>query len=178
MAEKEIRIYDTSNAVLKVASISFELFDASTGTLIAKALSCDLNPGHDEWGVLLPFPAGSTPLEVYTTDPRHQYPGNTIVSLEGYQTDRIDIDLQKLPSHPGGNSSKLVSSNPYEVSQWIRRGEKWTIEEKRAVRNLALNYIRLRLQLEEFGDSGLYNVERNWRESLKAIDMDPDVLSK
>lgn len=42
---KEIRIYDTSNQVLKVKGIRFELFDAVSGTLLATDVSGDLNPG-------------------------------------------------------------------------------------------------------------------------------------
>jgi hypothetical protein len=178
MAEKEIRIFDTSNAVLKAPSISFELFDAVTGTLLAVDLSRDLNPGFDEWGVRLLFTAGSTPLQVYTTDPTYRYPGNTILSLEGHQTDRIDIDLEKLPSHPGGQTSQPSSSNPFEISQWVRRNKDWIVEEKNAVLNLALNYTRLLIQMEGVSEKGLDRVEQNWRKALEIVGIDPSRLAK
>lgn len=176
MAEKEIRIFDTSNAVLKVSGISFELFDAATGTLLAVDLSRDLNPGFNEWGVRLQFAAGSTPLEVYTTDPTYRYPGNTILSLEGNQTDRIDIDLLQIPNYAGGQATQPTSSNLLDVSRWIRQGQKWTAEEKQAVRNLVLNYNRLLVQLEELPNSGLHDVAKNWEAALCAVGICPEIF--
>jgi hypothetical protein len=176
MEEKEIRIFDTSNAVLKVTGIRFELFNAATGALIAIDNSRDLNPGSNEWGVKLPFAAGSDPLEVYTTDPTYSYPGNAIVSLEGNQTDRIDIDLHKIPAGRGGQATPLTSSSPLVVSGWIRRAPEWSKDEKLAVVNLVLNYMRLVAEIDQLPESKMYNVAKNWEEALRRLGISPDTL--
>jgi len=179
--EKEIRIYDTSNHVLKVQGIRFELFDAVTGTLLATDVSRDLSPSavggaSNEWGVRLTFNAGSHPLDVYTSDPNHSYPGSVIESLEGSQTDRIDIDLQKMPSARGGQSLNLSSGRPVAISHWIEQATKWSLQERRAVRSLAFNYLKVivpRLSLL----SGEYSaLKSNWGDTLRIVGINPELL--
>jgi hypothetical protein len=169
--EKEIRIFDTSNNVLKVSGIVFELFDVGTGTRITSVGSLDLNPPHDEWGVKLAFSSSSSgPFEVYTNDPTYKYPGNVIESLEGVNTNRIDIDLQAVPAHAGGQGPPTTAPTVNEVLHWIQAAPKWTESEKRAVRNLFLNYIKLvantQLPLEK---TAFADVARNWREALSRL---------
>ena len=176
MEQKEIRIFDTSNAVLKVPGIHFELFDAATGTLLATDISRDLNPGSDDWGVKLIFAGGSDHLEIYTTDPIYRYPGHAILSLEGKQSDRIDIDLQKIPTGSGGQATSLTSASPLAVSRWIRQAPEWSRDEKLAVRNLVLNYMRLVAEIDELPGSKMQNVAKNWEEALSRLGIFPEIL--
>jgi hypothetical protein len=184
MAHKEIRIFDTTNAVLKVAGISFELFDVATGALLSTDLSKDLKPGpggfpSNEWGVILHFTGGSHPLEVYTTDPTYKYPGNTIQSLEGNQTDRIDIDLSSLPSTTGGQSTQLDSATPLAISNWVKAARNWDEGEKWAVRNLVFNYTRVIVpRLDDLPTSDLNRVATNWEDAMRRLGIEPDVLKR
>jgi hypothetical protein len=47
----------------------------------------------------------SRTFEVYTNDPTYKYPGTVIESLEGANTNRIDIDLHAVPAHAGGQGA-------------------------------------------------------------------------
>jgi len=184
MAEKEIHIFNTSNAVLQVIGIRFELFDVVTGALLCTDNSHDLNPGpggtpSNDWGVRLKFSPSNHPLEVYTTDPNYRYPGNTIQSLEGKQTDRIDIDLHKVPGGPGGQESRLTSATPVAVSKWVHEAPKWNEDEKRAVLNLVFNYMRaISPQLAKLPKSALMGVAENWEKAMSQLGIQPDDLKK
>jgi uncharacterized linocin/CFP29 family protein len=177
MPQKEIRIFDTSNNPLKVAGIRFELFDASTNTLLSTDNSRDLDPPNDQWGVILNFVEGTTPLEVFTTDPNCKYPGNTLRSLEGKLQDRIDIDLLKLPSGTGGQVKPLTSASPKSVSTWVEDGTLWSEEEKRAVRNIIFNYVSVIVpQLNKLPTLGLGTVAQNWEGAMSRLDIPSDLL--
>jgi len=145
--EKEIRIFDSSNKVLKVKGIRFRLLEVNTGTLLDYKDSDDLKPGapggSNEWGVKLSFSPKSGPLEVFTNDPTHRYPGNTIQSLEGQNNNRIDVDLSKVPATSGGQGGPISTTNPKAFSHWVASATKWSPDEKRAVVNLVSNYTRL-----------------------------------
>jgi hypothetical protein len=165
--EKEIRIFDTSNNVLNVSGIGFELFDVGTGTRITSAASTDLNPPHIKLVFSTSYPG---PFEVYTNDPTYKYPGNVIESLEGANTNRIDIDLQAVPAHASGQGSPSTAPTVMEVLNWIQAAPKWTEFEKRAVRNLFLNYIKLVAgangppEKTQFAD-----VVHNWQKAMSQL---------
>lgn len=169
--EKEIRIFDTSNKVLKVPGITFELIDVATGTLVGKDLSRDLNPPHNEWGVKLKFnvsPGG--PFQVYTHDPSHRYPGNVIESLEGAHTNRIDIDLRSIPVYASGQNPPPATAGVMDILNWIQEAPKWDESEKRAVRNLFLNYLKLLMDTNETPeDTGLAKVSENWGAAIDKL---------
>src|SRR5437764_10150938 len=141
--EKEIRIFDDTNTVLKVKGIRFDLLEVNSGVLVYTQNSDDLNPpvtgSSNEWGVKLSFTAKSGPLEVYTTDPNFRYPGNTIQSLEGQNDNRIDIDLLPIPLTTGGQGTILTTSSPTVIAAWVQSGLHWESLEKRAVLNLVFN---------------------------------------
>jgi hypothetical protein len=179
--EKEIRIYDTSNQVLKVKGIRFDLFDAVTGALVSTDLSRDLNPGvtgipSNDWGVRLSFNSGKHPLDMCTSDPNHSYPGGVIESLEGSQSDRIDIDLLKLPGARGGQSLNLSSGRPVAVSNWIEQSLRWIPEEKRAVRHLVFNYLKVIVPRLPQIPSEYQQLKNNWGEALRIVGINPDIL--
>jgi hypothetical protein len=100
--EKEIRIFDSSNRVLKVKGIRFDLLEVNSGALIDTKNSDDLNPiagGSNDWGVKLSFSTRSGPLEVYTSDPNYRYPGNTIqTQLRGFQNKCSCASMASKPS--------------------------------------------------------------------------------
>lgn len=185
MPQKVICIFDTSNNPLRMDKIRFELFDAATGQLLDTQLSADLNLSpvgkpSNEWGVRLKFNSGTNPLDVYTTDPNYEYPGNTIRYLEGRQQDRIDIDLKKLPVISGGQKKPLDSPEPVAISRWVDAGVLWNKEEKGAVRNLIFNYISVFVpqlgDLSKFKD--LATVAKNWEETMRRVGVPVDILKK
>jgi hypothetical protein len=165
MPVKEIRIFDVHNNVLAHAGIQFEMFNANTSVLVASDRSRDLNPPHGHWGVELQFTACSDPFDAYVTDSNYEYPGNTIRNLEGKQTDRIDIDLLKLPPSGGGQASKFaLNGSAQSLSEWIESGYQWNKDEKRAVSNLAFNYLASPLP------KGSENpVMSNWEGALRRL---------
>jgi hypothetical protein len=171
--EKEIRIFDTHNRVLKVSGIRFELYEVGSGTLLDTQDSDDLNPGvggSNDWGVKLTFSPRTGPLEVYTTDPNHRYPGNTIRSLEGQSDNRIDIDLSKVPAMAGGQATTLSSNDPADISRWVQAAPKWDDEEKRAVLNFVFNFLRLRVQRDLVPKSeALDSLVTNWKQALAKL---------
>lgn len=184
MPRKDVYLFDNTNNPLQVQGIQVELFDAVTGQKLDSDLSKDLNPSpsgwpSNEWGVQLTFTAGTNPLDILITDPRFNYPGNTVRNLYGKQDDRIDIDLLKLPRTPGGQGS-LTSTTAISLVEWIKRGERWSPEDKRAVLNLIGNYISAIVpHLDRLPTlSGLQAVAHNWEQALSGIGIDPDLLRK
>jgi hypothetical protein len=171
--EKEIRIFDAKNRVLKVKGIRFDLLEVSSGTLIDTKNSDDLNPifgGSNDWGVKLSFSPQSGPLEVYTSDPNHRYPGNTIQSLEGQNDNRIDIALLPVPVTPGGQDSILSTTDPTAIGRWVESAPKWDNLERRAVLNLISNYTRLLAYREEAPKKKeLTLIAHDWEYVLKSL---------
>jgi hypothetical protein len=166
--EKEIHIFDTMNRVLKVPGIRFELFDVNSGVLFATDITRDL--GFGEWGVRLQFVATSGPLEVYTTDPNHRYPGNVIKNLEGQNSNRIDIDLGQTPAADGGQHTILQSSSANTIYGWVESATRWNDEEKSVVRNLIFNYLKLSGDTRAAKEKkGLVEVMTNWEEELERL---------
>jgi hypothetical protein len=171
--EKEIRVFDASNRVLKVKGIRFDLLEVNSGTLIDTKNSDDLNPipgGSNEWGVKLSFSARSGPLEVYTSDPNYRYPGNTIQSLEGQKDNRIDIDLLQVPVTAGGQGSILSTTDPTAIWQWVKAAPKWDSLERRAILNLISNYLRLLAYREAAPEKDeLTRIAQDWEKVLKRL---------
>jgi hypothetical protein len=171
--DKEIRIFDTSNNVLKVKGIRFELHDVGYGTVLDVQNSDDLNPasgGSNEWGVKLTFSPSAGPLDVYTTDPNHQYPGNTIRNLEGKNDNRVDIDLLKVPATAGGQGGPLTVTDPAAVTAWVQSAPKWADNEKLAVLNFIFNYVRLLAQRDFVKGKGeLERLAKDWEMELKRL---------
>jgi hypothetical protein len=169
--EKEIRIFDTSNGILKITGITFELFDVAAGTLIANDTSRDLNPPNDEWGVKLAFPTSFPgPFQVYTNDPTYKYPGNVIESLEGANTNRIDIDLLALPVHSGGQGPLPDAPTVIDTLNWIRAAPNWTGDDKRATSNLLLNYLKLVTNADGKPEKTEFaKVAQNWQTALTLL---------
>jgi hypothetical protein len=170
--EKEIRIFDTANRVLKIKGIRFELYELVSGTLLDAKNSDDLNPGgsgSNDWGVKLTFSPTAGPLEVYTTDPNHRYPGNTIRSLEGQNNNRIDIDLSKVPATTGGQPP-LSSTDPVDIGHWVQSSPKWDQDEKLAVLNFVFNYMRLRVQRDLAPKKhALDRLVKDWKQGLAKL---------
>src|ERR1044072_9800136 len=101
MPDKKICLYDSSNTPLQVVGIRVELYDASSKAYIAGADSDDLNMAahpSDTWGVVLNFPSGSTPVDIYISDPKYTYPGNMMRYLNGDLADDVLMDLLQLPT--------------------------------------------------------------------------------
>jgi hypothetical protein len=171
--EKEIRIFDASNRVLKVKGIRFDLLEVNSGTLVDTKNSDDLNPiagGSNDWGVKLSFSARSGPLEVYTSDPNYRYPGNTIQSLEGQNDNRIDIDLLQVPVTAGGQGSILSTTDPRAICHWVESAPKWDRLERRAVLNLVSNYMRLLAYREAAPKKDeLTRISQDWEQVLKRL---------
>jgi hypothetical protein len=171
--EKEIRIFDTGNRVLKAKGIRFELYEVGSGALLDTQNSDDLNPGgggSNDWGVKLTFSPNNGPLEVYTTDPNHRYPGNTIRSLEGQSDNRIDIDLSMVPATTGGQATPLSSIDPADIRHWVQSAPKWDDEEKLAVLNFVFNYMRLRVQRDLAPKKdALDRLVTNWKQGLAKL---------
>jgi len=185
MPLKIILLYDSSNNPLQVNGIRVELFDAVRGTLLGAQNSADLNPGSGgrpstEWGVELNFPLGSSPLDIYITDPLYRYPGNSVRYLNGRLQDRLYIDVLQLPL---ATSSKLAapgSVQPQDLSQWIQNHSDWDDDEKDAVHNLLFNYIAIvvagpeRLRLSKSMDK----VRNNWEKALERLGFPIEIFTK
>lgn len=168
MPVKEIRIFDVHNNVLAHLGIQFEMFNANTSVLVATDRSRDLSSPLGHWGVELSFTPCSDPFDVYVTDSNYEYPGNTIRNIEGKQSDRIDIDLLKLPLSGGGQAWNFgLDGSPQSLSLWIESGSQWNKDEKRAVRNLAFNYLASPLSKGP-GKS----VMSNWEGALRRLGFD------
>jgi hypothetical protein len=175
--EKEIRIFDTSNNVLAVAGIDFQLLDTTSGTIVASDTSKDLNYPHNEWGVKLTCSASAGPFQVYTNDPSYRYPGNVIESLEGTMDNQINIDLQKIPAYGSGQVQLSGPTSVMQVVEWIRTASEWRPDDKRAVLNLFANYIKLRGQFKNaLKQTPLSEVAANWEAALKKLGIPYDDL--
>jgi len=186
MSIKEAYLFDNANNPLRVKGIRVELFDANSGKLLDVQNSDDLNPGwggppSNEWGVKLNFSAPhGTPLDIYMTDPTYTYPGNIARNLYGGASDRINLDLLKLPAGSGGQQSSLNYATPRSIAEWVDEGWRWGPEEKDAVRNLIFNFITVisfRLDLLP-NRSGLREVANNWGKAMSRLNINHEVLLK
>jgi len=180
MPDKKICLYDSKNQPLTIKGINVELYNASTKTKVDGDLSDDLNPGARpaEWGVILQFPAGSTPLDLYISDPKYTYPGNMIVNLNGNLADEVLIDLLALPPGPGGpQSTPPPSMSLTDLNTWIAEQIDWTLEEQEAVRNLIFNYGRL-VSIQPGRETDAFTELRsNWERALRRVGVDPDKIN-
>jgi hypothetical protein len=179
MPDKKICLYDSTNQPLTIKGINVELYDASTKTKVDGDLSDDLNPGAKPavWGVVLKFPSGNTPLDLYISDPKYTYPGNTIVNLNGDLADDVLIDLLALPPGPGGQrSSPPPSLTLTDLNTWLASRSEWSPEQREAVRNLIFNYARL-VSIEPERETEAFTALRsNWEAALKKVGVDPDKI--
>ncbi|MBZ5511298.1 MAG: hypothetical protein LAN70_09005 [Acidobacteriia bacterium] len=182
MPDKKVYLYDSSNASLQVRGIRVELYDAMTKTYIDGADSDDLNPGHvpsNTWGVVLNFPSGTTPVDIYISDADYKYPGNTLRFLNGDLRDEVYMDLLQVPTGPGGQPPIAAPGSVPQINSWVSAAAEWSVQEKESVRNLIFNYAlivvpeRDRLaQVEQFGA-----LARNWETALKRIGFSTEALS-
>ena len=181
MPAKEVYLFDDANNPLKVAGISLELFDTTTGVMLTTALSANRKPHlggtSAEWGADLSFTACNHPVDIYINDPTYTYPGNAVESLNGQTTDRIDIDLLKLPGTPIGTSTSGVTLNG--LLSAIKKNDTWSAMEKQAVITFIFNYTktvsRNTVQSPELPPD-LEKIILNWDKSLDRLGIDPDIL--
>lgn len=181
MPDKTILLYDAANTPLKVTGIHVELFDAAAGTLLQTQTSANLNPAAGnasvEWGVILNFAAGATPLDILITDPKYRYPGNTVRYLNGGLQDKVFIDLLQLPVASSAQSTP-ASAKPQDLVSWADTNGQWTEEEREAVLNLAFNYMRVivaaRKHLIDRPD--LAKVAANWEGALERVGIPKDLF--
>jgi hypothetical protein len=179
MPDKKICLYDSTNQPLTIKGINVELYDASTKNMVAGDLSDDLHPGATPpvWGVVLNFPSGNTPLDLYISDPKYTYPGNMIVNLNGDLPDDVFIDLLALPPGPGGpNSAPPPSLSLKDLNTWIADQREWSSQEQNAVRNLILNFARLVSIEPERYTAAFAELRSNWEAALKRVGVDPDKI--
>jgi len=183
MPEKELIIYDTSNNPLKVVGIRFELFDSMNCTLLHSDNSENLDPAGNpysrKWGVKLPFNPVTNPVDVYVTDPKYRYPGNTIRHLNGEHTDTIRVDLMQLPLNPGGQSSQLDSLTVKEIIDWVKDGKNWEPIEQAAVINLITNYLGIFFPRDDMRakSKDFAAVAENWEKAIMNLGIPIDLLS-
>jgi len=184
MPLKIILVYDSSNNPLRVEGIRVELFDAVRGNLLQARNSIDLNPRADgqpstEWGVELDFPLGSSPLDIYITDPLYRYPGNTVRYLNGRLQDRIYIDVLRLPTAASSHVAAPVSLQPLDLSQWVEEHSDWDDDQRDAVRNLLFNYMAIVAQPDRLRSSeSMGKVAENWGRALKRLGFPIDIFAK
>lgn len=181
MAVKEVYLYDDTNNPLRIAGITLELFDSSTGVRLDSQTSKNRNPALGtssiDWGADLTFTPGSHPVEIFINDPTYRYPGNTVESLNGQTTDRIDIDLLKLPVTPLSSGTSLPTL--VSLLSAVKKERRWTEKEKKAVINFINNYIKLvaknTLDSPEL-PKDVSELLTNWNESLDKLGIDPGLL--
>jgi hypothetical protein len=179
MLDKKICLYDDTNQPLTIKGINVELYYASTKTQVAGALSDDLHPGVTPpvWGVVLKFPPGNKPLDLYISDPKYTYPGNMIVNLNGDLADDVYIDLLALPPGPGGpNSTPPPSLSLTDLNTWIANQREWSSQGQDAVRNLIFNFARLVSIEPERYTAPFAELRSNWETALKKVGVDPDKI--
>jgi hypothetical protein len=179
MPNKKICLYDSTNQPLTIKGINVELYDASTKTKVDGDLSDDLNPGATPavWGVVLNFPSGNTPLDLYISDPQYTYPGNMIVNLNGDLADEVLIDLLALPPGPAGrNSTPPPSLSLTDLNIWLAEQTEWNPEQREAVRNLIFNYGRLVSIQPERETDAYTELRSNWEAALRKVGVDPDKI--
>jgi hypothetical protein len=184
MPDKKVCLYDSTNQPLMVKGIRVELYDASTKSYIDGDNSDDLKPGAGPatWGVVLTFLPGSTPVDIYVSDPKYTYPGNTMRHLNGDLGDEVFMDLMALPSSPGGQQPSPASPASGEVraiNQWIDGHGEWKEEQRQAVRNLVFNYAQI-LPFESIAStSGEFRAMlNNWETALKRTGFQPESLKR
>lgn len=182
MAVKEVYLYDETNIPLRVTGITLELFDSSTGVRLDSQTSKNRNPSlggsSPDWGADLTFTPGSHPVEIFINDSTYTYPGNTVESLNGQSTDRIDIDLVKLPVTPLSSDTSLQTLASLVAAVKSERG--WEENQKKAVINFINNYMKLVSKStldspEPQGNVG--DLLINWNESLHRLGIDPQLLN-
>ena len=179
MPNKKICLYDSTNQPLTIKGINVELYDASTKTKVDGGLSDDLNPGATPavWGVVLNFPSGNTPLDLYISDPKYTYPGNMIVNLSGRS-------CRRSPNRPIGASSRTRRSEfdtatftfAHGPQLWLAEQTEWNPEEREAVRNLIFNYGRLVSIQPERETDAYTELRSNWEAALRKVGVDPDKI--
>lgn len=184
MPLKIILLYDSSNNPLQVEGIRVELFDAVRGGLLQARNSADLNPKRDgrpstDWGVELDFPLGSSPLDIYITDPLYRYPGNTVRYLNGRLQDRIYIDVLHLPMVTSSRVAAPVSVQPLDLSQWVEEHSDWDADQRDAVRNLLFNYMAIIARPDRLESSKpMSKVKDNWEKALQRLGFPIDMFEK
>jgi hypothetical protein len=184
MARKDVYIYDDTNKVLQVNGIQVELYNTRTGTLLDKQVSADLNPPagggppSNEWGVKLNFPLPhNDPADIIITDKKYEYPGNVARHLYAGGSDRVNIDLLKIPSGAGGQQ-RVAPATTGELARWIEAAPLWSDMEKEAVKNLVFNYVNIFVSRGDSLNSlsGLQKAARNWEKALRRLEIDPETL--
>ena len=180
MPDKKILLYDSSNSPLQVAGIRVELYDAITKAYLDGDDSKDLNPKKapsDTWGVVLKFPSGATPVEIFINDLTYEYPGNTMRFLNGDLADEVLMDLMHLPSGPGGQPPPSQPATPPAINKWVDSGFNWTDEEREAVRNLIFNFaLALAPEAQDSGSTEFQDLKSNWQQALKKVGFKPELL--
>jgi hypothetical protein len=180
MPDKKICLYDSSNTPLQVAGIRVELYDASTKAYIDGDDSDDLNMAahpSDTWGVVLKFPSGATPVDIYISDPTYKYPGNTMRYLNGDLRDDVLMDLMQLPAGPGGQQPPPSPATVPQINAWVDGGNDWTHEEREAVRNLIFNFGRaLAPGAEDSPSTHFDELKGNWETAMKRVGFKPELL--
>jgi hypothetical protein len=184
MARKDVYLYDDTNNVLKVKGIQVELYNTRTGTLIDKQVSADLNPPafggppSNEWGVKLTFSLPhNDPADIIITDRKYQYPGNAVRHLYAGGSDRVNIDLLKIPAGSGGQQNPAPSVTG-ELARWVETAPLWQEMEKEAVKNLIFNYVNIFVpRWPSFNNlTGLSKAANNWEEALRKLNISPESL--
>jgi hypothetical protein len=181
MPDKKVILYDSSNSPLQIAGIRVELYDASSKAYVDGDDSDDLNPASrpsDQWGVVLNFGSGATPVDIYVSDPTYKYPGNTLRYLNGDLADEVLMDLMQLPSGPGGQPSITTRPSVPEINTWVDSGAEWTNEEREAVRNLIFNFAQSFTGGEKPGSisTNFSALRSNWESALRRVGLNPSLL--
>ncbi len=177
MPDKNVFLFDDSNIPLNVAGIEIRLLDSKTGALIDKQLSkkrVSTSAGIADWGADLSFSASSNPLDLYITDTTYEYPGNTIQFLNGQTTDRIDLDLRKIPTGTLTNPPPS-NSTPADIVSAVLAETNWTLDDKRTVINLLTNYVDIIYKETAFSPElgpDIQEIITNWDNALKRLGID------
>jgi len=184
MASKAVYLYDDMNIVLQVKGIQVELYSTRTGTLLDKQLSDDLNPPlpggppSNEWGVKLNFALPhSDPADIIITDKNYKYPGNAVYHLYAGGSDRVNVDLLKIPTSSGGQNQPAPSTVG-KLVRWVSAAPQWNEMEKEAVKNLVSNYVNIFVsRLDSLSNlPDLKEASKNWEEALRSLGINPENL--
>lgn len=183
MARKEVYLYDDTNNVLKVPGIQVELYSTRWGTLLDKQFSADLNPpasggSSNEWGVKLNFSLPQhVPADIIITDKTYEYPGNAVRHLYAGGSDRVNVDLLKIPSGAGGQLQP-APSRAGDLVRWVEAATTWNEMEMEAVKNLIFNYVTLFVSRWDSLSSmpSLRRAATNWEEALLRLEIFPEKL--
>lgn len=179
-----VYLYDTSNSPLKRKGIQLDLHNATTNLLLVSDVSKDLNPpsrgggSSNEWGGKLNYASVSDPVDILVTDAKYEYPGNAMRYVNGDRGGRVDMDLRKLPTKKGGQSSPPASATPASIRQWVDSAPRWLPEEKEAVKRLIFNFLAVVVAQWDDHDARdrLAKVESNWREAIDHIGFPSSLL--